>query len=1075
VWTAKRILILVIGLLVTLCSFAVYSVFLGVIDALPPFDINKLPKPGEEEICTLQGTGEGEVDRRLILAFGQNCKELQRPLRLWLPDKGIAFATGEFLIDKTDGKVRLAPFSAAFYHKSSVPGAFPEISMIRCDMAILTLDKPVTQFSELNSRKVIAVEMVGRQPHFITLSNNRRTKEKHDDVDVLITNGNLFYEERDDRIFTSGVVCLTDHSSKPPMVISGKGLDMYLTKDSGPNAPPKIKTRSPNQNNDNGGIEKIALRSDVDMKFWVEKGSGFLGGEPAKKNQPVAVEIRPDAKAAPPEKELVHIRTGGPFVYDLIKEVAWFESPPTREAGPAKGVDAFAPDQVHVHRLQKINGGEMHDQLTCDRLDLKFRHKANAGGAAPGNETGDKEIETALATRRDVNEVTLSSDSEGLVAFGNEMLYIAGDAVNGPKTILKGEPNRQLRTAKDGHKMWCQELHLFSANRFGEGQRAWAKGPGQIDLLDSKNPNKNSFPTHVFWRDTLTVVKEKEGGQVYDLMTVVGEASFIDDLQKQELHGEKIVVWLEQTQESAKKVEAVGNSRQELRRVLAVDRVRAFSPDFIVRKTNRLTMIFLPELARDERLPDLPTPVVNKTGPTMPTQTNGNAGVKDNNTKPMIVDNQNKPIEEKKVAEEKKPSPPIELEGNEITITITTLGSKKEVQELTAKGVVHVFQAGEKQGEKALDITGTLLTVKNAEKGHTMIVYGEKDKLAQVELGDTIIWGPIVTVNQADNHAEVDGLGAMDMPSNKNLDGTEASKSTSRIRIDWKKNMTFDGRYATFYGGVQAREHGAHSQALCENLTAKLDKHISFKDGQKEKQNAKIDRLIFDKNVFIEDYKFDEKKQPLQYNKVQGVTLINEEEGFTRISGPGWVRLLAKGSAEQTFVPAPGTPQPKAGPAKLEWKLTHVKFTQQMTSNTKANNKKATFYGSNSGVEVFHFPTLNIDDNMDPDRPKKDCIHLRCDVLEVEGKQTGDRTTQTMIAKTNVYFRTDKHLGYADILKYDENTDIVIFESLNGNPVRLYKMDAAGRPVPESVHSRKVLYNRKTGQIDTEGVKSITN
>ena len=36
-------------------------------------------------------------------------------------------------------------------------------------------------------------------------------------------------------------------------------------------------------------------------------------------------------------------------------------------------------------------------------------------------------------------------------------------------------------------------------------------------------------------------------------------------------------------------------------------------------------------------------------------------------------------------------------------------------------------------------------------------------------------------------------------------------------------------------------------------------------------------------------------------------------------------------------------------------------------------------------------------------------------------------------------------------------------------------LDLEGRPVPESVTSTKVLYNRKTGQLDTDGVKSITN
>src|SRR5206468_918782 len=127
------------------------------------------------------------------------------------------------------------------------------------------------------------------------------------------------------------------------------------------------------------------------------------------------------------------------------------------------------------------------------------------------------------------------------------------------------------------HRIKCLELHLFGENRFGEGRKAWAKGPGQIDLLDAKNIEKNAFPTHLKWLDTLTIVKIKEGGQVYDVMTVVGEASYTDDVQKQELHGDTIVGWVHQMQESENRPDAVGGGKQELRRVVAQGRVRANS------------------------------------------------------------------------------------------------------------------------------------------------------------------------------------------------------------------------------------------------------------------------------------------------------------------------------------------------------------------------------------------------------------------------------------------------------------------------------------------------------------------
>ena len=1052
-WNVKRVLILIGSVFASLLCYALYALAFGNIDAMPPLPAAwAWTQKGNEDIET--ESHEQPVDQKLTQSFGPNCKEKQWPLRLWMADKGIAFAAGDFSIEK-DGKVRMAPFSAALYHKAKAPGAYPEISTIRCDVALITLDRPVSSYSELNSREVIGVEMIGKSPG-ITLANNRRTAEKGDDIDILITNGNLFYAKNKDLIWTDGVVCLRDYQSKPPTEIRGKGLQMELAKGSGPVRPrASAKVQPAKAANDNGGVERIHLQSDVDMHFWVDSKAGFLGGTPNVKNsQPQRLDER-----KPPEKAHIQIKTGGPFSYDLTKETAWFQSPPPREGAAAGQNLPIAPDQVHVERLQTVNGKVKFDQLICDRLDLQFRKRigdANADGSQAG---GDKEIETAKATRQGKNEVVLSLDSEQMAAYGTDLFYRAGDLANGPLTILKGEP---LKTVKDGHKMVSKELHLFAANRAGDGQKAWAKGPGQIDLIDGKDTQKPSWPTHILWNDTLSVVREKEGSKVFDLMTVVGDASFIDDQQKQELHGEKIFVWIEQLQESTKRPQASGGPRQELHRVLAMERVRALSPDFIIRQANRLNMIFIPQVPPSERLPDVivARPAVLKNDASLP---------------PPAVAEKKTPTPTPTPTEEKK-GPPIELSGIEITGTVFTLGSKKELQDLIVKGNVYVFQPGDKPGEKRIDITGQLLTVKYAEQGHTMVVHGDNKNLARLEMGELILWGPLVTIDRGNNKTDVAGHGALQMPSNKNLDGTDAPKEKkgSRLTIYWNKTMTFDGRQAFFRGGVQAFQQDSFSKLTCENLTAYLDKFVSFKEGQKENQNAKIDKIICDKNVFIDDSKVDTLKQLTQRNLLMGSLLTMDNlEGGTNLSGPGQVRLLAKGNSELNVGPAPA--DPKAPPAKMEWKLTHVKFRDRMFSNIKASTKNATFYGYNSGVEVFHFATTDINAKMDADRPAKDQLYLRCGVLHVEGRQDNDRTTQYMVAQQNCEFRTDKYLGYADIIRYNEATEVVTFEGVNGNLVRLYDVSQGGQPRPASVNTSRVLYNRRTGALDSAGVKSITN
>jgi hypothetical protein len=1051
VFTAKRALILFIALLASLCAYAVYVFFFGIIDGMQVLPLEYWPSTDKGPLSPLS-SGRTITDQKLEQAFGPGSEELRRPLRLWSPDKGIAFSAGEFTITQETGLVRFAPFSAAFFHKSKTPNGPQEISILKCETAILTLDRPVTQYSELSSRKIIGVEMVGGA-RGVTIENNRGTVQKSDDVTVVVSNANLFYEERRNLIWTDGVVCLTDQQSLPATVVRGKGLKMLLAKDSGPSKTktPPAKPAGP-ANPDSHNVEKITLDSNVQMHFWVDARVGFLGGDAnPKKLNPV------DKK--PAEKAHIHIQTAGTFVYDLVKESAYFDSPPAPEgAGKADG-DPFSPEQVHVQRLQTIEGKQTLDQLTCAKLDLQFRRKTAPGAGFNGPGGGEKEIESATALKRGTTNVVLALESERMGAYGTELYYRAGDAVNGPQTILKGEP---LKARKDGHRIECTELQLYAANRAGEGQRAWAKGPGQIDLLDPKQTakDKDVFPTHLLWRDTLTVVKTREGSQVYDLMTVLGDASFIDDKQHQSLHGEKILVWLRSTQDAAKRLNASGSgsNRQELHRVYAEDKVRAHSPEFVVRRTNRLTMSFLHEVARNDRLPDV-----------LPTVVEPKKEVK-KDEKPGNIN----PPELAKVdpapAPQAKPKQPIELEGNEISVAITTLGPKYLLQELVAKGAVFVYQAGEKAGEKRIDIAGQLLTVRKVnEKGDVLVVHGATKAPARLELGDMVLKGAIVTINQADGRADVDGAGSMEMPSNKNLDGTDAKKKDTRITIYFNKNMMFDGRYAIFTGGVQAVENGARSGLLCHDLFVTLDKQVSFRDGEKDAQKAKIERIVCDKNVYVDDCKVDDKGQFLQRSILQGVAMSVEDDRCN-LRGPGQVKLLAKGSGDMALAPAPqGNAQPKS-----EWKLTHVKFRESMVAKTKGVVKTATFYGSNSGIEVFHFPTTVIEQQMDADRPPKDGLYLRCEILELDAKQEKDRTVHTMIAKTNVFFRTDQYLGYADLVKFDEASDIVIFESLNGNHVRLYQF-VNGQPQPGAFNSSKVLYNRRTGSINTEGVKGITN
>src|SRR5439155_15542399 len=118
----------------------------------------------------------------------------------------------------------------------------------------------------------------------------------------------------------------------------------------------------------------------------------------------------------------------------------------------------------------------------------------------------------------------------------------------------------------------------------------------------------------------------------------------------------------------------------------------------------------------------------------------------------------------------------------------------QELQELVTEGTVHVHQegdssAGTKNADKGVDITGEMLNLVHDPGGDTLFVYGDSLKAAKLKLGELLVWGPKVTINQKENTAEVTGAGAMSLPSKTSLDGGQAVKANTRIEIYWNKDM----------------------------------------------------------------------------------------------------------------------------------------------------------------------------------------------------------------------------------------------------------------------------------------------
>lgn len=1065
-WTPRRILLAVFGFIVFFSAYQVYACFLGGIDGLPPLPEDYWPQASKEPIeWSPPQLRENEAERKLRMAFGEDEKVKGCSIKLEIRARGLVLAT-EQITPERDGRIKLTPFFIAIFGKDKNDGQYREINTIRSKEAYLTFDRPVSSLMEMNNRKIVAGELLGD----IMIVNNRRTPQLTDDISVF-TQGPLFYQESRQLVYTKADVRLTDPQCQPePITITGTGLDLNLTSETRPEGPPGPNGVRKQRSDQVTGVERIRLLADVNMNLWVDADSAFLNtSKPAAPGAPKT----PAQPAAPRDRAKVVIVTQGPFVYDMNSNLATFDI--SQHPGPR-------PNYVEVTRINTVDGKR--ENLISDHLKLQFKRKeAEKAGApapkAPPDEQSRLDIVWAHATGK---QVTLTSDGENLDAFGNDLFY---DALK-KESILKGSP--EMIAAKDGHQIYAKELRL----RFGEKgvQEFTAIGPGRINMLDRE---KGQRTLHARWRDEL--VSGKEG--VYDLLVLKGDASFDDTEHAQRIQADLLKVWLEPADRTPNGSKSADSNRRLARQLEAMGHVSATAPDLRVRDSDRLAIWFKNVAPAGGQLPAVltvpsassmpgaaapPAPADATVAAPLPqgpaTAATATPSVPVQVPAPPLLGLN--PAAGKPQAPGQTPAkdkPPIELTARSIEAYVLRSGPRNDLEKLWCEGSVYVHQDPSSPEDKGVDIRGETMQLTHFLDGNILNVTGD---LAQVQLDKLSILGPEVNIDQRANKAWVQGVGAMRMPSQAGFDGKKLAKTTDLV-VQWNKSMFFNGKEAEFHGGIQAEQDNA--RLICQTMRVTLDRVVSMREGERASQPAKVQTLLCDRSVEIEDNLIENGKT-VAYKRItcQELVLDNDTESGddSRVNapGPGEVRIMQPETKDDGGFgaiggqPSPKQPAPPKQPANAapqqEMKLTIIKYTGKMFADNQ--KRVARFYDQ---VEVVHVPS---DDPMlvyNPDQPPPQFLELFCSQLDVyTSKHLDGSQTHEMFARNKVMVRAQDFWGKAHEVKYDQKKELIIFEGGEGGVASLYRIRGRGTK-PEEVTGKRISYWRKTGMIKVEGAREI--
>jgi lipopolysaccharide export system protein LptA len=1096
-WTPRRVLLLALGAAVFAGAYVTYAAALGALDGLPPLPDEYLEPLDPQKHPPATVVIDKPVDLKLRQAFGPDCQETSYTIKLNIQSKNLLLAADNYdILD--DGRVMLWPFSLAVYGKGRGKDGWPEINTIHCDRAIATFEKPIQQPSDMGRLRIVAAELNSepepntsdRRSGRVWLGSNRKSATDADDV-VMNTVGPIYYHEdgRPDaagpdkpHIWTTAPVSLLDRQSRPePTTITATGMNVHLLIEPKPGPlagkdkdKAKEKDAAPLRP-DNGtvsGARRIELLAHVRMSLQVDSG-GFLaaGKPPAAAGGPAKPGDKP---AKPGDKARVEITTPGTFRYDLPQEKGRFTALPPGRAG-------HLPNQVLVHRFGKDGAN---DQLICEVLDLQFRRKPVAvpkpGTPAPEADGGgvDLEIEEAHATGPNV---ALSSDSEELAAFGNDLVYNSATQ----RSVLKGSPH--MTAMKDGSIIKAPTL-VLSGVQTKDRQEAQAVGPGEVVMPD-RQTGKPTLAAH--WSDTMVFRKEVFDGRTLDAITLTGRADFLDKEHAQSLRADEIKVWLEPAAPKApapaggrKPSEPKAGSGQRPYRLKAVGRVTAQSPDLNVHDTDYLVVWFRDAVttrpaAPAPAAPAAPAAVPGKTAPPVVTLNPP--------TVPAPTPVPGVPTRPAPTATTKKGPPrPIDLTAHSVESFVIRRGEENDLDRLVCEGRVKVHQDPAPNEQRGVDITGDTLRLSHSRDGDILDVVGTRPAPGEVHLEKLSLVGPLVHIDQRENNAAVKGAGSMRMLSSTDFEGREKPKATP-MTVHWTDEMFFDGKFAIFEGGVQAEQDTG--RIACRAMQVFLDRAVSLKqadpaarrdpkDGKGEA--AKVAKVVCDSQgdakapvVVIDEVR--QKGRLAKFSRVVSPELsFDNAEGETHVPGPGVVTIVQAGGSDDPAGPAglaarPGAApaRPAAPPGEPVMKLTRVQFQGKMFAD---NRKRTAKFFDN--VRVVHAPGDDPEKQVDLDKLPPGGMFLKSETLEVYTFTEGGKSTQEMEARGRAYVQTPEFYGQADVIKYVESKDMVILEGTDDNPAILYKLKPNRGEPTDATRARKFIYHRKTNDFESDGVKN---
>src|SRR5207253_1076314 len=237
------------------------------------------------------------------------------------------------------------------------------------------------------------------------------------------------------------------------------------------------------------------------------------------------------------------------------------------------------------------------------------------------------------------------------------------------------------------------------------------------------------------------------------------------------------------------------------------------------------------------------------------------------------------------------PKKPLNVQARDVKAHVIRSDNRNDLESLFCEGAVRVKQEPASPEDKGVDIRGDSLQLNHFMDGNILVVTGNARELAWVQLDKLTMQGKEVNIDQRANRSWINDIGVMQMLTATDFEGNKLTHPT-QVTIHWNKEMNFDGKLATFSGGVTAEQN--NSRLRCQEMQVWLDRPVSFTEGDRNSTPAKVEHLVCDHGqskqlVMVEDTKFDGSKL-MGYQRLHSQELyVDNKEGKMEASGPNGI------------------------------------------------------------------------------------------------------------------------------------------------------------------------------------------